>query len=343
MSKENRNGSVRGVGRRQFLKGAGMAAAATFAASSFSTRAFAAAQEVKFAHIFNDSQPFHKWVLWASDQILEKTQGRYKISVFPSSSLGGEVEIYQGLTLGTIDMGFTGSPTASRAYGPMALISGPYMFRDFDHWAAYRDSDMRKQVTAEFNTRSNLNVVGTVYYGLRHVTSNKKIAEPDDMKGLKLRVPNVPLYLLFPRSVGANPTPIAFSEVYLALQQGVVDGQENPLPTIFAQKFYEVQKHIALTGHMIDTLVAMTSSSLWSQLSDEDKQIFSQVFDEAMAKCTDEVRATEMSLINDFKTKYNVSVDEVDREAFRKKMIPELTGENVPWSKSDYEKVQLIT
>lgn len=106
---------------------------------------------------------------------------------------------------GTIDMGFTGAPTASRDYGPLGLISGPYVFRDYDHWKRYRDSDVFKEIMEAYNETSGIHAVAAVYYGTRQVTSNKTIREPADMEGLKLRVPNFPLYLLFPRSVGANP------------------------------------------------------------------------------------------------------------------------------------------
>ena len=113
------------------------------------------------------------------------------------------------------------------------------------------------------------------------MTSNKAINKPEDMKGVKIRVPDAPLYTMFPRAVGANPTPIAFAEVYLALQNGTVDAQENPLPTIDAKKFYEVQKYIVLTGHITDALLSIVSSSTWNKLSDADKAIFDAVLKEA--------------------------------------------------------------
>ena len=109
------------------------------------------------------------------------------------------------------------------------------------------------------------------------VTANKEIKKPEDMKGMKLRVPPAPLYLMFAKSVGANATPIAFAEVYLALQQGTVDGQENPLPTIMAKKFYEVQSHIMLTGHITESLLTIVGSHVWSKLSDDDKKVFNEV------------------------------------------------------------------
>jgi hypothetical protein len=124
-------------------------------------------------------------------------------------------------------------------------------------------------------------VVAILYYGQRHVTANKEIKKPEDMKGMKLRVQPAPLFLMFTKSVGANATPIAFAEVYLALQQGTVDGQENPLPTIMAKKFYEVQSHIMLTGHITESLVTIVGSHVWSKLSDTDKKVFEEVLMQA--------------------------------------------------------------
>ena len=109
------------------------------------------------------------------------------------------------------------------------------------------------------------------------------------MQGLKIRVPDVPAYLAMPRACGANTAPIAFAEVYLALQQGTVEAQENPLTTIEAKKFYEVQKHIVLTGHIVDHLNTIVSQSRWAQLSDEDKAIFTEVMQEAAERATDKI------------------------------------------------------
>src|SRR4029078_11849549 len=119
-----------------------------------------------------------------------------------------------------------------------------------DHWKAYRDSKLFLDISQGYEDKTKHKVITLTYYGQRMVTANKEIKKPEDMKGMKLRVPPAPLFLMFTKSVGANATPIAFAEVYLALQQKTVDGQENPLPTIMAKKFYEVQTHIMLTGHI---------------------------------------------------------------------------------------------
>src|SRR6185295_14858864 len=132
----------------------------------------------------------------------------------------------------------------------------------------------RELANAYAQKTSGQHIAGYTYYGLRHMTSNKPINKPEDMKGLKIRVPDAPLYTLFPRAVGANPTPIAFAEVYLALQNKTVDAQENPLPTIDAKKFYEVQTHINITAHITDALLTIVGAPLWAKLSDADKKAF---------------------------------------------------------------------
>ena len=302
----------------------------------------AQAETLKFAHVYEVSEPYHKWAVWAADEIKSRTGGRYDIQVFPASSLGKEQDIYQGLALGSIDLVYTGSFYASRDYGPMAISSAPFMFRDFAHWNTYRDSPFYAEIKDAFQAKTGDKVLALIYYGERHVTSNKPVRTPADMKGMKFRTPDSPMYTLFPRAVGANPTPIAFAEVYLALQNGTVDGQENPLPTIFAKKFYEVQKSISLTGHITDSLVTLASPGIWKKLSDADKATFATVYREAAIKCTDEIRALEAQLASDFETKYKIPVLRVDRKPFQDAMAKELQAANLPWTSEQYLKVQAI-
>src|SRR5262249_30217531 len=152
---------------------------------------------------------------------------------------------------------------------------------------------------------------------------------PEDMKGMKLRVPPAPSFLMFTKSVGANATPIAFAEVYLALQQGTVDGQENPLPTIMAKKFYEVQSHLMLTGHITESLLTIVGAHVWPKLSDEEKKTFEEVLAQAAVKATDAIRASELTLADEFR-KLGKTVVEVDRAAFRKAALP-LHNDGVGW------------
>ncbi|HWL74720.1 MAG TPA: TRAP transporter substrate-binding protein DctP [Burkholderiaceae bacterium] len=194
--------------------------------------------KLKWAHVYETGEPYHTAALWAAGEIAKRTNNRYTIEVFPASTLGKETDINQGLTLGTVDIIYTGQLFAGRSYGPIAIGGAPFMFRDFNHWKAFAASPLFNELAEGYRQKSGGHkVLAITYYGERHVTSNKAINKPEDMKGLKIRVPDAPLYTMLPRAVGANPTPIAFAEVYLALQNGTVDAQENPLPTIDAKKF----------------------------------------------------------------------------------------------------------
>ena len=298
--------------------------------------------KLKWAHVYEVTEPYHTEAVWAAGEIEKRTAGRYHIDVFPASTLGKETDINQGLTLGTVDIIYTGQLFTGRLYGPMAIGGAPYMFRDYAHWQAFRNSALFKELGEGYRQKSGGNkVVALTYYGERHTTSNKRIDKPEDMKGLKIRVPDAPLYTMFPRAVGANPTPIAFAEVYLALQNGTVDAQENPLPTIDAKKFYEVQKYIALTGHITDALVTIVGGPTWNKLSDADKKIFEDVLKEASDRCTKEIVEIEGKLAAEFE-KRGKTVVKVDRKPFRDAVMKLHNGPDATWSKDVYDRLQAL-
>jgi TRAP-type C4-dicarboxylate transport system substrate-binding protein len=161
------------------------------------------------------------------------------------------------------------------------------------------------------------------------------------MKGLKMRVPDVPAYMALPRACGANPTPIAFAEVYLALQNGTVDAQENPLPTIEAKKFYEVQKNIIMTGHILDSLVTQVGPHVWNKLSDADKKIFTDVMQEAAAKGTAEIKKREGELVSEFKKK-GINMIDVNKDDFRARIVKAVDMASMGYDKKDWDRIQAI-
>jgi tripartite ATP-independent transporter DctP family solute receptor len=226
-----------------------------------------AQQRLKFAHVYETNEPYHTEAVWAAAEIQRRTNNRFAIDVHPASALGNEQQINQALPLGTIDIIYTGAAFAGASFPPIAISNAPYMFRDFDHWKAYSESTLFTELANGYDQRTRNKIVALTYYGARHTTANKAIMTPADMRQMKLRVPQAPLYLMYARAVGANATPIAFAEVYLALQNGTVDGQENPLPTIQAKKFYEVQTHINLTSHIFESLVTVIGPPLWGRLT----------------------------------------------------------------------------
>lgn len=300
-----------------------------------------AAEKLKFAHVYETTEPYHAQALWAADEIKKRTDGRYEIEVFPASSLGKETDINQGLSLGTVDIIYTGNLFAGKSHGPLSIAGAPFMFRDLDHWKAYAKSDLFKELAGGYKDATGHQIIATTYYGSRHATSNKPLNTPADMKDLKIRVPNAPLYMMFPKAVGANPTPLAFAEVYLALQQGVVDAQENPLPTIKAKKFYEVQKYINLTGHIRDSLLTIAGGPLWNRLSDGDKAIFSEVFTEAAARASGDIENAENNLASWFEEQ-GVIVNRVDVTPFRNATMKLHNGPDATWSQETYDQLQAI-
>lgn len=319
-----------------------LALSAICAVAGLSSSLALAQTKLKWAHVYETGESYHKQALWAADEVKKRTAGRVQIDVFPSSQLGKETDINQGLTLETVDIIYTGMAFAGRTLPALSLASAPFVFRDYAHWETFRASPLWRELSNQYEAKSGGHqIVGYTYYGMRHMTSNKVIAKPDDMKGLKLRVPDAPIFMMFPKAVGANPTPIAFAEVYLALQNGTVDAQENPLPTIEAKKFYEVQKYITLTGHITESLVTVISSSAWQRLNADDRKAVESVLWDASTRASAEILDAENKLADEF-VKRGKTVNKVDRTPFAAAVRTQMTAPDAPWSRELFEKVQAL-
>ncbi|MFT6774287.1 MAG: tripartite ATP-independent transporter DctP family solute receptor [Paracoccaceae bacterium] len=297
--------------------------------------------KLKWAHVYESSEPYHTCAVAANDRLMDATAGRYGIEVFPASSLGKEVDINEGLGFGTVDIIYTGQLFAGRSFGPIAIGGAPFMFRDWDHWDKYRNSDLFAEMADGYTKATNNHITAMTYYGARHVTSNKPILTPADMDGLKIRVPNAPLYMMFPLATDANPAPIAFAEVYLALQQGTVDAQENPLPTIQAKKFYEVQSDINLTGHITDALLTIVGGPAWDAMDAADQAVLSQVTKDTSVCATDAIIKAEGELAEWFRGQ-GVRVNDVDRGPFIEAVKKMHNGKMATWDQATYDRLQAI-
>jgi tripartite ATP-independent transporter DctP family solute receptor len=301
-----------------------------------------AARELRFAHVYEVKTPYHEAALMAAEEVAEKTGGRYSIKVFPASSLGKEQAINEGISLGTIDIIYTGCGFASRSFGPIGISDYPFTLRGYHHWKAYTESDLFAELSEGYKKATGgATVVALTYYGARQVTANKPILKPEDMKGLKIRVPNAPSYVLFPKAVGANPTPMAFSEVYLALQQKVVDAQENPLPTIQFKKFYEVQSNINLTAHITNSLITVVSASTLNKMKPADQKILIEALKRSSDWASNQIVQAEKDLVSWFREK-GIKVNEVDRQPFMDIVKPHLLSSDMPWTPDIYERLQAI-
>src|SRR5215218_10333314 len=326
---------------KSVLKKMTMVLAVSAAAMCAATGSGMAQTKLKWAHVYETSEPFHTASVWAAQEIGKRTDGRYHIDVYPSSQLGKEADINQGLSLGSVDIIISGSSFAAKSFPRIGVTYYPYTFRNPEHLLAYTQSDIFKELTKGYEEKTGHHIVAVSYYGTRQTTSNKPIATCADMQGLKMRVPDVPAYLAMPRACGANTAPIAFAEVYLALQNGTVEAQENPLTTIEAKKFYEVQKNIVLTGHIVDHLNTIISKSLWDKLSEEDRKIFTEVAQEAAAKATGEIKVNEAKLVDFFKQK-GLTVTEVNKDEFRDTVIKTTSFESFDYRKADWDRIQAV-
>lgn len=312
------------------------------AAAALAVTGSALAQtKLKWAHVYETSEPYHTQSVWAAEEIKKRTSGRYDIQVFPASSLGKETDINQGMTLGTVDMIISGPSFAARSYPRIGIAYYPFIFRDADHLLAYSKSDVFKEMIDGYRAKTGIQILAYTYYGARHTTAQKPFTDCAGMKGIKIRVPDVPAYRATPEACGANPTPIAFAEVYLALQNGTVEAQENPLPTIEAKKFFEVQKHIMLTGHIIDGLTTQVAPHVWNKLPDADKKIFTEVALEAAARATALIKKREAELVEEFKKK-GLGVHTINRQSFVDAVLKVKSVESLGYDKKDYDRIVSI-
>jgi tripartite ATP-independent transporter DctP family solute receptor len=300
-----------------------------------------AQQKLKWAHVYETSEPYHTQSVWAAEEIKKRTNGKFEITVHPASSLGKETDINQGMTLGTVDMIISGPSFAGRSYPRLGIAYYPFIFRDADHLIAYSKSPVFKEMIDGYRAKTGIQILAYTYYGARHTTAQKPFTDCAGMKGLKIRVPDVPAYMATPKACAANPTPIAFAEVYLALQNGTVEAQENPLTTIEAKKFYEVQKAIMLTGHIVDGLTTQVAPHVWNKLSDAEKKIFTDVALEAAAKATEQIKKREAELVDEFKKK-GIQVVNVNRKSFSDAVLKSASLESMGFDKKDYDRIVAI-
>ena len=297
--------------------------------------------KLKWAHVYETNEPFHTESVWAAEEIKKRTNGKFEIQVFPASSLGKETDINQGLTLGTVDMIISGPSFAARSYPRIGIAYYPFIFRDGDHLIAYSKSDVFREMVNEFRQKTGIQITAYTYYGARHTTAQKAFTDCAGMKGIKIRVPDVPAYRATPEACGANPTPIAFAEVYLALQNGTVEAQENPLTTIEAKKFFEVQKHIMLTGHIVDGLVTQIAPHVWNRLSDAEKKVFTDVTQEAAVRATAQIKKREGELVAEFRAK-GLGIHNVNRQSFVDAVLKNRPLESLGFTRRDYDRIVAV-
>ncbi|PRY22248.1 tripartite ATP-independent transporter DctP family solute receptor [Aliiruegeria haliotis] len=229
----------------------------------------ALAVDLKIGHGHTESHSFHLAMEKMAELLEEKAPGAFDVEIFANAQLGSEREMQEQLTLGTLELTVTG---VLGVYEPkLALLELPFLFRDRDHVRAAQDSEAVASLVATLPPKG-LRLIGFVENGFRNITNNATaVTAPSDVDGLKIRTPENQAQIETFKALGAQPTPMPFSELYAALRQGVVDGQENPLQNIYDGKLFEVQKHLAMTGHIYNSAYIVVSESFYQGLSDDDR------------------------------------------------------------------------
>lgn len=297
------------------------------------TSAAQAQQEIKLGHVAEPGSLIGATADEFAKRANAKLAGKAKVVVYGSSQLGSDPEMMKKLKLGTLDLSIPS--TVMSSYVPsFGMFEMPYLVKDRAHMERIRDQILTPTM-APAAEKAGYRILGVWENGFRHITNNKHpIVKPDDLKGIKLRVPQGTWRVKMFKAYGANPTPLAFSEVYVALQTGAMDGQENPLAQIQSARFHEVQKFLSMTGHVY-TPAYLAAGATWSRLSPDVQKILADTAKE-MEKVAYEMAADfDRDLLEKMK-KADIKVNEADKDAFiaASKAIYEEFAKEVPDGKA---------
>jgi tripartite ATP-independent transporter DctP family solute receptor len=266
----------------------------------------------------------HPQVLMAdriAKDVKEKSGGRLEIQVFPNAQLGTGKEMMDAVSAGVLQLTTEGAGAISVFLPPLSVFEAPYLWRDAAHLAKAQGSPLFAKLNEDLAGKRGMRLLAVTYYGKRHLTTGSKpVKSPADVAGLKIRVPPVDVFRAMVEAWGGQATPIAFPELYLALSQGAVDGQENPLPTIQSGKFYEVQKNLILTQHVITPRMPIVNEVFWKGLPGADRDLISAAMASAAAWQNQELLNQEASLVGTLKGS-GMNVVEPDIEAWRKPVL----------------------
>ena len=285
-----------------------LTAAALFAGTSL------AQSEIKFGHVGEPGQLFTKSADEYAKRANEKLGGKAKVVVFGSSQLGGDKELMQKLKLGTVELALPSTVMSSESY-LYGIFEMPYLVKDRKHMQAIEKAIVWPTLAPEAE-KKGLKIIAVWENGYRHITNNRRpIKVPGNLEGIKLRVPEGKWRVKMFQAYGANPSPMKFSEVFTALQTGVMDGQENPFSQIVSAKFQEVQKFLSLSGHVYTPAYITTGSKKWATLPADVRKVLEDTAKEMQKFVYATAEKDESELLDRIKAA-GVQVNEADKAAF---------------------------
>ncbi len=285
-------------------------------AGLLSAPAFAAEVELKFGHVGAPGSLFETSVNEFAKRVNDQMKGQVKIVTFGSSQLGKDKELLQKLKLGTVDFSLPSSvmSTVSDQFG---LFEMPYLVKNRAHMRRIEKEIFWSEIAPSAEAKG-YKVLAVWENGFRHITNNlRPIDQPGDLQGIKLRTPKGAWRVKMFKSYGANPTPMSFSEVFTALNTGVIDGQENPFAQIHSAKFQEVQKYLSLTGHVYTPAYVLVGKKKWDSLSADVRSGLEKIAKESQGFVHETAAALETDLLNKLKAG-GMKVNTADKAAFVK-------------------------
>lgn len=313
------------ITRRTALAGAG----AGIALFAIGRPALAQAARLRFAHPHPEADSWHKAALLFAEQVKAKSQGRFEIQVFPNGALGSDAQTISAVRGGSIDICLTGNPFFTGLAPKLNVLDLPFLFQSRKHAAAVMDGPIGDGLRKELEG-SNLKALATWEIGWRNLTNNRRpVATAADIKGLKIRTTPNPAHIKAFQLLGAVPTPMAFTELFTALETGAVDGQENPVTLILNAKFNEVQKHLSLTRHAFTTGPVVMNKAKFDALPADIQTMLTSICIEIAAVQRQMNEDTEGSSLAALKKAGMQAVESPDRESFAKIVTAEVEKEFV--------------
>ena len=277
-----------------------------------------------------------------SKEVEKRTAGRYKVQNFYSGSLGGERESIEAVQLGTQELTFTSTGPVPNFVPDARILDIPFLFRDKAHARAVLDSAIGQELLAKFEPKG-FKALAWGENGVRHMTNSKRaVNAPDDLKGLKMRTMENPVHVAAYKGFGIVTTPMAFPEVFTALQQGTVDGQENPLSVIMAAKFDQVQKHLSLTGHVYSPGIFLMNKAAFDKLSAADQQAFIEAAREGVKANRARVDEDDAKGVADLRSKGMQVIENVDKSKFVSQLAPVNAEFEKQFGKANIDRIRNV-
>ncbi|HYG45209.1 MAG TPA: TRAP transporter substrate-binding protein [Bordetella sp.] len=298
--------------------------AATILAACAATAALPAAAQntLKMAYALSTSSHYGAGAEAFAKSIEASSNGKYKVQQFANSALGGEREVIEGLQIGTIDLAIVSTGATLNFVPETGVFDIPFLLRDLQHARKVLDSQIGQDMLAKFPERGII-ALAWGEQGFRHLTNNvRPVKTPADAKGLKIRTTENPIHISAFRAIGILPTPMAWPEVATALQQGTIDGQENPLSVITSAKLSQLQKYLSLTGHVYGPALVLMSANVYEGLSDAEKASFKQAGQASAQAMRDYVDNIEKTGVEQLRKEGMQVTTDVDRDAFAAAVEP---------------------